>query len=69
MASSKKWSSERPEYCQICGGILIDFFVDGRIVFGKWAIMCTECARYYGTGLGTGCGQLYRMDNLEKVAG
>ena len=34
-------------------------FVDGKTVFGPWAIMCLNCYRDKGVGLGTGKGQRY----------
>jgi hypothetical protein len=43
-------------------------FVDGRTTSGPWAVMCIECSREHGVGLGTGSGQLYGPDR-KKIAG
>ncbi len=47
-------------------------FVDGRTKDGPWAIMCMKCFTTQGLGLGTGRGQLYRLqpnNTWLKVSG
>lgn len=57
----KAWIGTVPTKCQICDNKLDRTFVDGRMKgHGSWAIMCTECHKAFGTGLGTGCGQMYK---------
>lgn len=69
---TKKWIGRPPTECDICGQNLdeTDYFVDGRL-FGvtSWAIMCPKCFERYGLGLGTGRGQVYDTETLEKLEG
>jgi hypothetical protein len=44
-------------------------FVDGRTIYGPWALMCIDCHTRNGVGLGTGKGQKYDGTTLEKVEG
>ena len=64
----KKWIGEIPKSCIICSKPLKGAFVDGRTVYGSWAIMCTVCHIVFGVGLGTGKGQLYNTLG-EKLKG
>jgi hypothetical protein len=45
------------------------WFVDGRTTMGPWALMCCRCFEMYGVGLGTGKGQKYDANTLEKIEG
>jgi hypothetical protein len=45
--------------CDICHKPITNVFVDGATNQGPWAIMCLECFKEYGVGLGTGSGQEY----------
>lgn len=66
---AKKWMSEKPTSCDICHNPLGPTFVDGKTNRGPWGILCGTCFRYYGVGLGTGKGQMYDTETLEKVGG
>lgn len=56
--------------CQICEHKLDKFFIDGKLLGrGTWAIMCVNCHREMGSGLGVGRGQKYKLDTLIKVGG
>lgn len=69
----KKWMGRPPGECQLCHLPLGDKFVDGRLSFpsGPWAIMCVDCFKERGAGLGTGVGQKYERegDEFVKTAG
>lgn len=55
-----RWLGSKPEACDVCHKPLSTEFVDGRTVYGPWAMMCLDCFNTIGTGLGVGFGQLYR---------
>lgn len=56
--------------CNICKQeITSETFVDGKTVFGPWALMCESCHKKAGIGLGTGLGQRYNTKTKEKVGG
>lgn len=62
------WLGKRDK-CDLCKrDISKEDFVDGRTVYGAWALMCKHCHRLYGMGLGTGNGQQYNAEG-KKVAG
>lgn len=63
------WQSERPTKCGICRQDLQDSFVDGSTTMGMWAIMCKDCHKRKGVGLGIGRGQEYSLETLKKIAG
>lgn len=65
----KYWMGKKPTHCQVCKLPLIGQFVDGRIKGKSWAIMGIQCFEKYGVGLGTGRGQLYCLNTLEKLEG
>lgn len=65
----RKWGGEVPVKCDGCGDILKGTFVDGRTIFGPWAIMCENCHTTHGVGLGIGKGQKYDLITLERIAG
>jgi hypothetical protein len=73
---AKRWISEMPTQCDVGKYILhTDHslvgkpFVDGRVAgSSSWAIMCLDCHKKYGAGLGTGKGQKYNAEG-EKVEG
>lgn len=68
--SVSRWLGGIPKTCQICSIPLTRQFIDGKTVFGPWAIMCVLCARDQGIKeYGTGVGQLYDLETLVKVAG
>lgn len=45
--------------CNICQADDLPCFVDGATDQGYWAIMCPECFKTHGRGLGPGLGQKY----------
>lgn len=71
MAEKKVWSGTPPKECDICHRPIKDVFIDGKTPFGAWGFMCPGCHLQYGSGLGTGKGQKYRLKNgvWEKVGG
>lgn len=69
MDTRKKWMGSKPETCELCKKPLKQSFVDGRTLFGYWALMCNLCHRNVGCGLGVGNGQRYDLLTLEKVGG
>lgn len=67
----KKWLS-RYEKCDLCGQKIKGekgFFVDGKTVYGYWALMCEKCYGAVGVGLGMGYGQKYDCKTAEKLEG
>jgi len=61
---------EIPKHCDICGKRLEKNFVDGKTIWGPWAIMCLECHEKFGVGFGTGRGQMYEIrDKAVKIMG
>lgn len=69
------WVGDQPTKCDLCEGSITDTFIDGRMGQvkgkGKWAIMCLECHKAEGQGLGQGKGQQYQKQDDEyiKIAG
>ena len=55
----KPWNGA-PVSCSFCKIKEPDCFVDGRVAMSTaWAIMCLECFKVHGVGLGVGKGQKY----------
>lgn len=52
--------------CNMCGSIIANTFIDGKTKKGYWAIMCPECFKKYGIGLGTGKGQRYKKHWIKE---
>lgn len=50
---------DAPKNCDLCEAAITDKFVDGAIKNGPWGVMCPQCHKKDGIGLGTGRGQLY----------
>lgn len=66
----KKWFGAVPTKCDLCKGKFTDgAFIDGRTVYGPWAIMCSTCHSHSGHGLGVGKGQKYDSKTLVKLEG
>lgn len=68
----KKWSGST--ICDFCKSDLDvpyhkPWFVDGRTIYGSWAVMCPDCWHELGLGLGTGAGQKYDSRTLERIEG
>ena len=69
--TEKKWIGTWPKNCDICG-IPLDIgwsFIDGKTMYGPWALMCPSCHVEVGVGLGTGKGQEYSAETLIKIGG
>ncbi|MHA2384155.1 MAG: hypothetical protein ACXACT_16400 [Candidatus Thorarchaeota archaeon] len=45
--------------CNICPTKITTTFIDGKTTMGPWAILCPQCHKDVGYGLGTGLGQRY----------
>ena len=57
---AREWSGPLPNNCEICGGGFRDEFLEGRVrALGTWLIMCEECHRHRGVGLGPDSGWRY----------
>ena len=69
MTKKRKWLSEAPTHCDLCNDELTDTFVDGKTLQGPWGNMCVYCHDVYGVGFGTGRGQKYNLETLEKLEG
>ena len=67
----KKWMGPRPAQCDVCSTDLEEqeYWVDGVTMMGPWGNMCPACHRSHGRGLGTGKGQKYDCQTLEKLDG
>ena len=66
---TRRWCSPKPCECDICRKKLGEYFIDGRMKQGSWAIMCLKCHKEFGIGLGLSRGQMYSTHTLEKVEG
>ena len=56
------WHGQAPVKCQMRGEAILTKFVDGSTGSGgPWAIMCDECHKTFGVGLGIGRGQRFVM--------
>lgn len=66
-----KWLSDTScDFCARDATTVGEFFVDGKTVYGPWALMCKECSAKVGPKVfGTGIGQAYDSKTREKVAG
>lgn len=53
------WAGD-PKVCELTHTPLGNEFIDGRTVFGPWAIMSPEAHHDFGVGLGMGRGQRYQ---------
>lgn len=49
--------------CDICGQQILNYFVDGKTISGRWALMCISCYRVNGIGRGIGSGQMYKLSS------
>ena len=67
----KFWMGTWPYNCDICQKDLTKtvVFYDSRTQSGRWGLLCPACFRMYGTGIGTGYGQEYDSNTLEKIKG
>lgn len=66
-----KWMGEKPTECQSCGGVFsktAKYFYD-CVIQGRWGIICHACFTAYRCRVGTGVGQKYSLQTLEKIDG
>lgn len=64
----RNWLSKVPDNCEVCHRPLGKYFIDGDTGHG-WALMCEECHKGFGKGLGIGKGQKYVTKTGEGVDG
>jgi hypothetical protein len=57
LPSSKRWTGDPPDRCDLCKNQISCQFVDGKTKTGPWGVMCTVCFVTRGLGLGLGVGQ------------
>ncbi len=73
MGDENIWVGEVPKDCSICEEAIGETFVDGKLdgPSSPWTIMCPDCHKFHGVGLGFGKGQLYQKqgDEYRKIAG
>jgi hypothetical protein len=67
--NENKWTSKIPTNCEVCGLPMGEFFIDGSVDGGAWALMCEECHTIKGAGLGIGRGQRYITSSGNGVDG
>ena len=53
------WQGDEPKTCDCCKKAIVDSFIDGKTIYGSWAVMDTGCHKKLGMGLGIGKGQQY----------
>jgi hypothetical protein len=65
----KKWHGSTPVACNICQGSFEaeGVFYDAKTARGPWGLLCEVCFHVHGVGLGTGRGQKYDLETLEKL--
>jgi hypothetical protein len=66
------WIGSKPKTCDLCKEEFSNTFIDGRTIYGVWALMCAKCHEHVGIGLGTGNGQEYQLvegGDWDKVSG
>ena len=57
--------------CDICGIIKPIVLIDGKTKLGPWGLMCADCHKKEGVGIGTGKGQkyVYQFTDLSEITG
>ncbi len=69
----KEYYINPPCECELCGSTLSNekYMVDGKLKDANaWGIMCSDCAAFWGEGIGWGMGQLYLSnDNRWLLVG
>jgi len=58
---ARYWRDKAPVACELCHGPIGDEFIDGKLRTGPWALLCPDCSRKWGVGLGIGRGQRYTL--------
>ena len=53
------WQGSEPTTCDCCNKAIAGSFIDGKTIYGPWAVMDTGCHKKLGMGLGIGKGQQY----------
>ena len=66
IAMASQWIGDVPKTCNLCGRTLGTVFIDGNSRAGGWAIMCGDCHKYHGYGLGVGRGQMYKKTKTPE---
>jgi len=69
MKKRNDWLSEIPTKCDLCQKEIKEYFVDGKTQMGPWALMCAECHKKLGCGLGIGNGQKYKAKTGKFIEG
>ena len=54
-------------YCDFCQTKPQPWFVDGVTHEGPWALMCPDCFKKHGVGLGVGKGQKFDTKTKKKI--
>ena len=67
----KSWLSGRPTKCELCAQPFKngDVFFDAKTKNGQWGLLCSNCFVQENGRLGTGLGQKYDLNTLEKLDG
>jgi len=66
-----RWE-DKQRTCDFCGENNLKTLIDGKTIFGPWAVMCEFCHLTKGIGIGLGKGQKYISDgkgSLIKIEG
>lgn len=70
MSEVKKWMGSKPEACDLCRSKFGKVFYDANVPWAqRWGLVCQKCFSHYGCKLGTGAGQKYSTETLEKLGG
>jgi len=70
MAKQVLWLGSKPTKCQFGGEEITTEFVDGALrKGGVWSILCPDCHKIYGIGVGLGRGQRYVLAEDGKNDG
>ena len=65
----KKWMGSTPTNCDLCHGKFGKVFYDAYVPGYSWGNICHGCFNTHGCKLGTGAGQKYSTETLEKLGG
>jgi hypothetical protein len=53
------WQGSEPRSCDLCRKPIGKTFMDAKTSQGAWGILCPQCHKTHGVGLGLGLGQRY----------
>lgn len=65
MVGTRYWIGVVPRWDDF-GVVLKEEFVDGKTIYGPWAMMAPESFMKYGIGTGLGVGQRYRKQRSGR---